>query len=99
MLSKERQQIILEIALEKKTTILYESRYKLIQLLQELSEACGKERPIQIARELTKLHEEYIGPTISSALDHFKNNEPRGEFTIILGGNDLPLRKKKEEDI
>ena len=82
---KDRNEIILKIAKENRTTILYESRYKLIKLLDELSKACGEERPIQIARELTKLHEEFIGNNIGNVRKYFKENEPRGEFTIVLG--------------
>ena len=85
---KERDAIISNIANEKRTTVLYESPYKLIQLLEQLAMVCGHERPLQVARELTKLHEEFIGPTIGSAIEHFKNNKPRGEFTIVLGGEE-----------
>ena len=85
---KERKERLKEIASEKKTSVLYESPHRLIKLLQELSEYCGKERPIHIARELTKLHEEHIHCDINSAIDLFEKRKPIGEFTIILGGNE-----------
>ncbi len=85
--NKQRKERLKEIASEKKTSVLYESPHRLIQLLQELCEYCGKERPIHIARELTKLHEEHIHSDISSAIDFFENKKPIGEYTIILGGN------------
>ena len=49
--------------------------------------SCAPERPLQVARELTKLHEEQIGPTTGAALKHFLANKPIGECTIVLGGN------------
>ena len=72
----------------------------LILLLEDLSNACGKERPLQVARELTKLHEEFIGPTIESAIEHFNQNNPRGEFTIVLGGDtstEVPKENEQSE--
>jgi len=47
---------------------------------------CGEERPLQVARELTKLHEQQIGPTIGEALRYFLSNKPIGECTLVLGG-------------
>ena len=82
-----RKKLLEDIAKEKRTTIIYESPHQLIKLLEDLSIACGKERPIQIARELTKIHEESIGETIEEVLEYFIINRPRGEFTIVLGGN------------
>jgi 16S rRNA (cytidine1402-2'-O)-methyltransferase len=46
---------------------------------------------VAVARELTKLHEEIWRGTIPAAIEHFTQNEPRGEFTLVVGG------KKKEE--
>ena len=81
-----------DISQENRTTVIYESPHQLIKLLEDLSILCGKERPIQIARELTKRYEESIGNTIEEVLDYFLINKPKGEFTIVLGGNN----KKKE---
>tara|TARA_B100000700_G_C15024125_1_gene847251 strand:- start:1038 stop:1910 length:873 start_codon:yes stop_codon:yes gene_type:complete len=84
---KERRRNLINISAEKRTTIIYESPHKIIQLLEELSELCGPGRPITLARELTKIYEEQIGPNIQEALKYFKKEKPRGEFTIVLGGN------------
>ncbi len=81
-----RKQRLEEICKENRTTIIYESPHKLIQLLEDLSILCGKKRPIQIARELTKRYEESIGKTIEEVIEYFSINKPKGEFTIILGG-------------
>ncbi len=84
--TKYRNLLLNSISQEKRTTIIYEAPHRLLKLLKELSLLCGEERPIQVARELTKKHEELIGPTIGKALQYFGENKPRGEFTIVLGG-------------
>ncbi len=84
-----------EISNEERTTIIYESPYKLLKLLEDLSIFCGKNRPIQIARELTKRFEESIGSSIEEAIEYFKFNKPKGEFTLVLGGNSTQILKNK----
>ena len=81
-----RKKLLEEISKESRTTIIYESPHQLIKLLNELSTLCGKERPIQVARELTKRYEESIGKNIEEVIEYFSVNKPRGEFTIVLGG-------------
>jgi len=44
------------------------------------------DRPAAVARELTKLYEEVFRGSLSQALAHFTENEPRGEFTLVIGG-------------
>ena len=82
-----RKKIIEEISKEQRTSVIYESPHHLIKLLKELSESCGKERPVLIARELTKIYEESIGKNLEEVIEHFKNYPPKGEFTIVLGGS------------
>lgn len=48
------------------------------------------DRPIAVARELTKLHEEIVRGSISEARAHFQQHEPRGEFTLVVGGSGGP---------
>lgn len=81
-----RNKRLQDISEEQRTTVIYESPHQLIKLLEDLSITCGKERPIQIARELTKRHEESIGKTIEDVTKYFMTNKPKGEFTIVLGG-------------
>jgi len=86
-----------EISKEYRTTIIYESPHQLIKLLEELYVFCGKDRPIQISRELTKKFEESIGETIKEVLEYFSKNTPKGEFTIVLGGNNDRQEKRISE--
>ena len=87
----EREKILLEISKSDKTTIIYESPHKINALLKDLKEYCGGSREIRVARELTKKFEEHIGQSIDELINFFKNNEPKGEFTILVKGN---LNKK-----
>ena len=88
-----RKKIINRISKEERTTVIYESPHQIVHLLYQLSEACGGDRPIQIGRELTKRYEESIGQTIKESIEYFQSNTPKGEFTIVLGGN--PNYKKE----
>ena len=90
-----RKERLKKISEEQRTTIIYESPHQLLKLLKDLSTFCGKERPIQIARELTKRYEESIGSTIQDAITHFESNNPKGEFTLVLGGKKEPNDKEK----
>ena len=83
---RERKRRLEEIAAEARTSVLYEAPHRLVTLLAELQELCGAERPLQVARELTKRHEQQVGPTVSAAVDHFQQHRPQGEFTLVLGG-------------
>ena len=83
---RERRSRLDLIARETRTTVLYEAPHRLLQLLEELEALCGGDRPLQVARELTKRHEEQIGPTLNLALQHFRTHRPQGECTVVLGG-------------
>lgn len=82
----EREIIISEISKDKKTTVLFESPYRLKKLLKELKEHCGGEREIQIFRELTKKYEERIGNNLNNVIDFYKDKEVLGEITVVIKG-------------
>ena len=68
------------------TFILYESPYRLLKCLEELSVHCGPERQACVARELSKLHEEVRSGTISELIAHFGAKEVKGEIVVVVGG-------------
>ena len=51
-----------------------------------------------MARELTKRHEQQVGPTIAAALDHFQTLRPQGEFTLVLGGCPSSIPSEPDEN-
>lgn len=83
---KEKRDRLEILRLETRTMILYESPHRLLRTLEELAESLGKERQIAIARELTKLHEEFWRGSIEDAIAYFTIQAPRGEFTLVLEG-------------
>ncbi len=83
---KERKSRLTAIAAESRTSVIYEAPHRLVRLLEELIEYCDSSRPVQVARELTKRHEQQVGPDLASALAHFNNFAPQGECTVVLGG-------------
>ena len=93
-----RKKRLEDISKEVRTTVIYESPHQLIQLLEDLSISCGKDRPIQIARELTKRYEQSIGNTIEEVIEYFIKNRPKGEFTIVLGGNNKQNNRVSESE-
>ena len=91
----DREKILFEISKNEKTTIVYESPHRLKKLLKELSDFCGGEREILVARELTKKFEEHVVNRIDSTIDFFKDKEVFGEITIVIRG----IHKDKNEEI
>ena len=83
--ANQRRARLQELAGEPRTLVLFEAPHRLLQLLEDLRSELG-DRPIAVTRELTKRHEEQVGPTVQAALEHFRNTPPQGEFTIVLGG-------------
>ena len=82
----DREKILLEISKNEKTTIIYESPYRLKKLLKELMDFCGSDREIIVARELTKRFEEHIGNNIENVITYFEDKEVIGEITLVIKG-------------
>ncbi len=93
--NNEREKILREINQRDITTVLYESPHRLKKLLEELKEHCGSTREISISRELTKIFEQNYANNISHINESFKNQIPKGEFTIVIKGN---LEKKRNNN-
>lgn len=83
--SSQRRRRLKELAAEERTLVLYEAPHRLVALLEDLLAEWG-DRPLQVARELTKRHEEQVGPSVAAALEHFRRTPPQGECTLVLGG-------------
>ncbi len=81
---KSRKNMLAEIEGETKTSVFYEAPHRLLKTLSELSLITPSERHVVVARELTKIHEEFIRGTLDTVLNHFTQNPPRGECTVIL---------------
>lgn len=86
----ERRKAVEHVSNLPYTLIFLESPHRIVNSLEDLLSTLG-DRRICVAREMTKLYEEYWRGSISGALEYFKSKDPRGEFTLVVEG------KGKEE--
>ncbi len=71
---------------ETRTVVLYEAPHRLIKTLRDLKQTLGETRQIVLARELTKIHEEFWRGNIGEAIALYNQRQPKGEYTIVLQG-------------
>jgi len=83
---KGRKTRLEKIAQEERTTVLYESPHRIEKLVLQLLEHCGEERKICIARELTKIHEEYLRGTTFEVSQILSNRKLKGEIVVVIEG-------------
>lgn len=95
---KGRQTRLNELAEEGRTMVFYESPYRVLKTLTQFEECFGGDRMACAAREISKLHEQIITDTLHNLVTHFTENEPRGEFVIIVAGCDRENKKKEEKE-
>ena len=79
---------------EERTMIFYEAPHKLNAPLKDLAGAFGEDRPITLCRELSKLHEEIRRTTLGEAVAHYEQNQPKGEFVLVVRGAE-PVEEKE----
>ena len=70
--------------------IFYEAPHRLKKTLATLAEVLGNDRQAVLARELTKRYEEFSRGTLAELRDYFIDHQPRGEFVVLVAGNDHP---------
>jgi 16S rRNA (cytidine1402-2'-O)-methyltransferase len=92
----ERQAMLEEVAPLSATLVLYESPRRLGETLQDLQEAWGERRAC-VARELTKLHEEFVRGPLSELVARYAAEEPRGEVVVLVEGRTGSQRWSEDE--
>ena len=97
--NSEREQTLLEISKNEKTTIIFESPRRLKKLLSELKKFCGGKKEIQVFRELTKKFEEHLGKDIDEVIEYFEEKEVLGEITVVIKGIDKKNQKNELNEI
>lgn len=93
---KEKVVVLQELVQETRTIILYEAPHHLVHTLEELYQALGQRR-ITLCRELTKRFETVMPTTLEEALAYYQEEEPRGEYVLVIEGKSL--EQKRQEDI
>lgn len=81
---RHRRDDLHRVASADETTVLFESPNRLVRLLCDLEELCGPERPVAVARELTKLHEEFVRGTLPEVAAYYEERPPKGEVTVVV---------------
>ncbi len=90
---KQRRKRLEAIEDDDRTLIFYESPHRLMDTLKDMENILG-DRHMVVARELTKRYEEILRGNISNIISHFKDNEIRGEFVLLVEGNSGGKRKE-----
>ncbi len=96
---KERQAVLEELERETRTMIIYEAPHRLLRTLTELESRLGGSRRAAVCKELTKKHETVYRATLSNAVRYYTDNEPRGEYVLVIEGLDRQeiVRQKQEK--
>jgi len=95
----ERRRRVEVVAGDARTAVLFEAPGRLAATLGDLLEACGPERRVVVARELTKLHEEVWRGTLAEASAAFAERDVRGEVVVVLAGDPEADRAPDDPDI
>ena len=94
---RQKKERLAALQNEERTVIFYEAPHKLPTTLQDLEQAFGPERSLTICRELTKLHEEITKTTIGEAVRYYEQNDPRGEYVLVMAGT--PAAQAAAEEV
>ena len=81
---KGRRTKLLELAQNTRTTIIYESPYRVVKTLTEFLEYLGEDRQISLSREISKIYEETFRGSVVEAVKYFSNKKIKGEFVICI---------------
>ena len=97
---KERALILQQLENETRTMIVYEAPHHLVKTLEELTGVLGSDRKLTICRELTKRYEEKVQMTLGESLQYYRENDPRGEYVLVLQGKSFgEICRRREEEL
>lgn len=94
---RERAERLAEVAVERRTVVLYEAPHRVARTLADLAAACGDQRRVVLARELTKLYEHVWRGSLADAVVHVAEVEPRGEYVMVVEGAPLAAPADDEQ--
>ncbi|MDR0659970.1 MAG: 16S rRNA (cytidine(1402)-2'-O)-methyltransferase [Prevotellaceae bacterium] len=95
---KGRQKRIIQLRDEERTMVFYESPYRLLKTLQQLSAVFGEERRACVSRELSKLHEENSRGTFTELISYYTEKGVRGEIVLVVEGKSGKQKRYEEEN-
>jgi 16S rRNA (cytidine1402-2'-O)-methyltransferase len=86
--SGERRTVLEAVREAQQTTVVYEAPHRVVETMQDIVEILGPARPVVLARELTKVHEEFVRGTAAEVLKSLEQREVKGEITLLIGKNE-----------
>lgn len=92
---RERREVLEELVRESRTMILYEAPHHLVRTLEELYDTLN-DRDVTLCRELTKKFESVMPTTLAKALEYYKNQEPKGEYVLVIRGKSREEKRQEE---
>lgn len=96
MNKRSRREHLLSVEHETRTMVFYEAPHKLRRTLSDLEKLFGGERRIAVVRELTKIHEEVWRTDLKTAASHYREQEPKGEYVLVIAGAETPAVEQEE---
>ena len=96
---KMRRRLLAEVATQRVTLVFFEAPHRLLASLKNMVDVLGPERLVAVCRELTKLHEEVWRGTLLEAYHEWQERPPRGEFTLVVAGDNSPPEVWAEEQV
>jgi 16S rRNA (cytidine1402-2'-O)-methyltransferase len=83
-LKKGRHTLFTSLKDKEFPVVIYESVHRLESTLEDIQDHFGAEHPVVVARELTKMFEEFVRLPVAQAREHFRKKKPKGEFVILF---------------
>ncbi|HEX3156059.1 MAG TPA: 16S rRNA (cytidine(1402)-2'-O)-methyltransferase [Candidatus Angelobacter sp.] len=97
--SGQRRTLLETLRQSQHTTVVYEAPHRIVETVKDVIELLGSERPVVLARELTKVHEECIRGNAAQVLQRIQEHESRGEMTLLIGKSERVAAPATRKDI
>jgi 16S rRNA (cytidine1402-2'-O)-methyltransferase len=97
--SGQRRTMLEALRASEQTTVVYEAPHRIAETMKDIVEILGAERPIVLARELTKVHEEFIRGSAAQVLARTQAHELRGEITLLIGKGEAQIAQESTKNI
>ena len=97
--SGQRRTLLESLRAMPQTTVVYEAPHRIAETMQDIVELLGAERPVALARELTKVHEEFIRGSAAGVLQRVQQQELKGEMTLLIGRGPEQKSQAETKDI
>ena len=97
--SGQRRSLLESLGDSQSTIVAYEAPHRVAESMKDIVDILGAERPVVLARELTKVHEEFVRGTAAEVLERVERHEPKGEITLLIGRSEAPAAATARKDI